>query len=82
MRTTAQRYGQYKGKLKKLWHESPMYWEAYNRAKVRPGVLRCEKCGRVARCETYGDRSQTGMPASGQGLTWVPLGRRDIRVAR
>lgn len=46
MRTPAQKYGMYKGKLKKLWHESPMYWEAYNRAKVRPGILKCEKCGR------------------------------------
>lgn len=36
--------GYYKGKLSKLWHESPMFHEAKARCWVRVGVSRCEKC--------------------------------------
>jgi hypothetical protein len=36
--------GYYKGKLSKLWHESPMYHAAKARAWVRTGISRCEKC--------------------------------------
>lgn len=35
----------YRGKLTRLWKESPMYHEARARAWVRTGVSRCEKCG-------------------------------------
>lgn len=44
MATPAQIYGNYRGKLSKLWKESPMYHEANARAFVRTGVRRCEKC--------------------------------------
>lgn len=45
MGTPAQKMGQYKGKMAKLWHESPMFWEARARCWVRTGVSKCEKCG-------------------------------------
>lgn len=38
------RYGWYKGKLKRLWSESPMKWEAYARAKIKTGLVKCEGC--------------------------------------
>ena len=47
MSTPAQKLGMYKGKLRKIWHESPMYWECYRRVRVAPGRLKCEKCGEV-----------------------------------
>lgn len=43
-RSPAQKLAWYKRSCRENWHKSPMYWEAYNRAKVRPGVLRCEDC--------------------------------------
>lgn len=45
MQTEAQKYGNYRGKLTKLWRESPMYHDAMARAFVDIGVRRCEKCG-------------------------------------
>ena len=45
-RTPAQKLATYKRSLREIWHRSPIYWEVYNRAKKRPGVLGCEKCGR------------------------------------
>jgi 5-methylcytosine-specific restriction endonuclease McrA len=41
----SQAAGYYKGKLSKLWHESPMYHAAKARAWRRTGVSACEKCG-------------------------------------
>lgn len=37
--------GYYKGKLSKLWHESPMFHEVKARCWVKTGVSKCEKCG-------------------------------------
>lgn len=44
MATDAQTYGNYRGKLSKLWKESPMYHAAIARSFVRTGIRRCEKC--------------------------------------
>jgi hypothetical protein len=35
----------YRGKLTRLWKESPMYHAAKRRAWIKTGVSRCEKCG-------------------------------------
>lgn len=44
-RSIAQKLATYKRALRDAWHRSPMYWTAYNRAKVRPGIIKCEECG-------------------------------------
>ncbi len=44
-RSAAQKLATYKRALRDAWHRCPMYWEAYNRAKVSPGVIKCERCG-------------------------------------
>lgn len=46
-RTDKQKYGTYLGKLRLAWRQSPMYWEAYKRAQVETGKLKCEKCGDI-----------------------------------
>jgi hypothetical protein len=43
-RSAAQKLATYKRACRENWHKSPMYWQAYNRAKVRPGILVCEEC--------------------------------------
>lgn len=48
-KTEAQKYGWYKRELKNAWNRSPMKWEAYARAKLKPSYVRCEQCGE----ETY-----------------------------
>lgn len=45
MSTDLQSSGYYRGKLTRLWCESPMYHEAKRRAWVRTGVSKCEQCG-------------------------------------
>jgi|SRR6185437_8505343 len=44
-RSDAQKLATYKRMLRDAWHRSPMYWAAYNRAKSRPGIINCERCG-------------------------------------
>ena len=46
-RTEAQKLGTYLGKMRLAWRQSPMYWEAYKRAQVDTGLIKCEKCGDV-----------------------------------
>lgn len=43
-RTPAQKLATYKRSLRDAWHRSPMYWSAYNRNKIEPGVIRCDEC--------------------------------------
>lgn len=43
-RTPAQKIASYIGQLKLQWSRSPMKWEAFHRARVGPGLVRCEKC--------------------------------------
>lgn len=54
-KTPAQKVGWYKRDLKMLWNRSPMKWECYSRAKLRPSYIKCEKCGN----ETYWKLSET-----------------------
>ena len=43
-RTPEQKLANYKRALMLLWSRSPMKWEAYNRARISTGLVRCEKC--------------------------------------
>jgi 5-methylcytosine-specific restriction endonuclease McrA len=45
MMTPIQASGFYRGKLSRIWHESPMFHTAKARAWVRTGVSKCENCG-------------------------------------
>jgi hypothetical protein len=49
VKSESQKYGWYKRDLRMLWNRSPMKWEAYNRAKLKPAYVRCENCNK----ETY-----------------------------
>lgn len=45
-RSPAQKLAWYKRSCRENWHKSPMYWGAYNNAKISPGRLGCAGCGR------------------------------------
>ena len=40
-------YSIYQGKLRRLWEESPMKYEALRRAKISTNNYKCEECGKV-----------------------------------
>lgn len=48
MRRTTDPYSVYQGKLRRLWEESPMKYEALRRAKIATNQYKCEKCGKIA----------------------------------
>lgn len=52
-RSDAQKMGYYKTCLRSLWRTSPMRWDAWRRARVAPGVLKCAKCGEEGNAKLY-----------------------------
>lgn len=46
MRKKTNPYSVYQGKLRRLWEESPMKYEALRLAKLAPNDYQCSKCGR------------------------------------
>lgn len=47
MKTPEQKLANYKRAMMLLWTRSPMKWEAYRRAKVDTGRVKCEGCGDI-----------------------------------
>jgi 5-methylcytosine-specific restriction endonuclease McrA len=45
-RSPAQKMATYRNACRDLWHRSPMFWEAFRRDRVGPGVARCRSCGK------------------------------------
>ena len=45
MKKSTNPYSIYQGKLRRLWEESPMKYEALRRAKAGSNDYTCEKCG-------------------------------------